>query len=711
MSSVLSAIQRFLLVPTRAIEPAHYRTYVTYNIGAIAAFFVHLGVLPLFWWMGAVELLWVNILSELAYLAALIANRRGHHTTMIAICAVELCVHQTLCVKYVGWGTGFQYYLLSLPAFIFFLPPGRIFTKLLLLGGSTAVFASLFGWSQHHPPVHAVASGAQAVISYLNISAVFGLLGFFGYNYRRAAEEAEARLAAHERKLADDRLLLLKAAVSAAQDVIVITDRDGHVEFVNEAFSTVTGFSSQEAIGRNLRMLKSGAHPQEFYADLWGTIWSGRAWSGRMVNRRKGGALYTESATITPIKDEHGAIRHFLAIKQDVTETERAGERLLNTEEQLRQAKKLEAIGTLAGGIAHDFNNLLTAILGNAECLQDALPVGHPGREDIEEIQKAGQRAATLTRQLLAYSRKQVLALQVLDLNPVVRRIEKLLRRSLSEQVEFVLRLSPSILRVEADEAQLGQVLLNLAVNANDAMPAGGIFVIETANASFVAPTRVGQVVIPSGDYVVISASDTGEGIAPDVLAQIFDPFFTTKGLGKGTGLGLSTVFGIVTQSGGYVAVQSELGVGTTFQVFFRSLVAPAAVAAVPAPVEHAPGTETVLLVEDDTAVRVVTSRMLRTSGYEVLEASDAQHALAFLDGYTGPLHLLLTDVMMPGINGPTLAAQVRSARAGVRVVFVSGYPGELIARHGTFVPGENFLSKPFSPTALSAIIRRALDA
>ncbi len=705
------ALERFVVVPTPPIEPGNYRTYVAFNVGALAACGIHLCILPLFWWLGATELLWLNLGSQLAYLGALVANRRGHHATMMAICLLELSVHQAACVHYLGWATGFQYYLLVYPAFALLLPGRRLALQLSLHAVAMGAFLGIYTWSLAHEPVHRIAPGVAAVVSYFNIVGLFTLLGLFGWNFRQAADAAEARLAVTERKLADDRLMLLKAAVAAAQDIIVITDERGDIEFVNRAFATATGHAESEVLGRNISLVYSGRHPPEFIDEMWQTLRAGRSWSGRFVNRRKSGELYTEAATITPIRDDAGAIRHYLSIKQDITEAERAEERLAETEEQLRQAKKMEAIGTLAGGIAHDFNNVLTVILGYAAALKETLPESDERLEDLEEIERAGERAAALTRQLLAYSRRQVLSPQLLDPNRVVREIERLLRRSVSERVELALRLSPSVRHVVADEAQLGQVLLNLAVNANDAMPNGGLLVVGTDGAALAEPTVLGQFTVPAGDYVVLSVSDTGEGIAPEAMARIFEPFFTTKAFGKGTGLGLATVYGIVAQSEGHLSVESRLGVGTTFKVFLPAREA-RAVESLPVQAPERPrGVETILLVEDDPAVRAVARRTLRSCGYRVVEASDGREAVDLLASSREHVELLVTDVMMPGIDGPSLAQELIGQYPDLAVIFMSGYPGEVIAKHGRFVPGENFLSKPFSADALAALVRKVLDS
>jgi len=706
------SLQRWVLEPTAAIDPVNYRTYVSFNIGTLSAMGVHLAILPLFYLLGATELLWVNIPSHLAYLAALWANRRGHHTTTIAIALAELVVHQAFCVHSLGWEAGFQYYIMVIPALVFFLPTGRLTSKMVLLACSAAGYVMILAWSHDVTPLHTIGRPLLFVVGYVNIGVVFGLLGFFGFTYRRAAEIAEARLAESERRLTEERLLLLEAAVSAAQDVVVITDLAGDIEFVNASFTRVTGYLPREAIGNNLRLLGSGQHPPEFFAELWGTISDGQSWTGRIVNRHKDGELFVENATLTPIKGEDGTVQHYLGIMQDVTESERASEQLAKTEEQLRQAQKMEAIGTLAGGIAHDFNNLLTSILATAEFLREDLQTGEARIEDVDEIRRAGERAAILTRQLLAYSRKQVLAPKVLDVSRVITEIQALLRRTLPERVEIIAQLSSDELLFEADEAQIGQVLVNLAVNASDAMPDGGELLIETERVSFPEAVSAYGSVIPAGHYVGISVSDTGHGIAPELLHEVFEPFFTTKGVGEGTGLGLSTVYGIIKQSGGHLTVHSKVGFGTTFRLYLP------ATTGEPAPIPEtngdwtlARGSETLLMVEDDPSVRNVILRVLNGCGYKTLVAADGEEALRILDDYTGPVHLLFTDVMMPGIDGATLASRVKARHPEIVVLFASGYPGQIIARHGDFISGKNFLPKPYTGEALAGLVRELLDA
>lgn len=708
-----ASLKSLLLAHPPAVEPGHFRTYVTYNIGVLAAMVVHLAVLPIFASLGATELLWLNLVSFSLYLTALFVNRRGHHATAIALCLLELSMHQAACAVVIGWDTGFQYYLWVYPAFALMLPAARRVVRLILPAVAAVVYMGIAAWARDRPPLHPVDPEIQALIGHINTGGVFLLLGVFAHIFRRAADAAEERLAAHERRLADERLTLLKAAVSAAREAILITDAGGRIEFVNEAFCAMSGYGAAEVLGCHVDLLRTEAHPSDHFETLWRTLNAGEPWSGRFINRRKDGSLYTVSSSITPILGEDARPRAFVSIALDVTETDRATERLQRAEEQLRQAAKMESIGTLAGGVAHDFNNLLTVILGGTGTLRESLGTESPLQEEVAEIQKAAARAATLTRQLLAFSRKQVLTLRRLDVNGVVRGIEKLLRRSVSEQVAFSLELAPDLPRVRADDAQLGQVLLNLAVNAHDAMPDGGRLTIATGTATFDEAVRIGPFLVPAGAYLELSVRDTGTGIAPELLQRIFDPFFTTKPVGRGTGLGLSTVYGIVTQLGGHVAVESTLGAGTAFRLFLPlSMVSPTATPAhegAEAAAEAKTHRGTVLFVEDDPAVRTVGLRMLGRAGYQVLEAADGAAALECLRTHTGSVDLLVTDVLMPGLDGPALAAEAARLRPGLPAVFLSGYPGEVIARYGDFVPGENFLGKPYSAEELAALVHRAL--
>src|SRR6266852_1549246 len=380
-------------------------------------------------------------------------------------------------------------------------------------------------------------------------------------------------------------------------------------------------------------------------------------------------------------------------------------------EEQFRQSQKMEAVGQLAGGIAHDFNNLLTAILGNTQLLLRDLPPGDSKRGDVEEIRKASERAASLTRQLLAYSRRQMLQPEVLDLNVVVAEMDKMLRRLIGEHIALAAVLAPDLGRVRADPNQIEQVIVNLAVNARDAMPEGGKLTIETANVDLdetFAQAHLGSV---AGSYAMLAVTDTGAGMDAGVRAHLFEPFFTTKEVGKGTGLGLATVYGIVKQSGGYISVYSEPGRGSSFKIYLPRIATPVDAPANPQKGGVARGSETVLVVEDEPAVLTLSRRALEAQGYVVLAASDAAAALRVVERHGGTIHLLLTDVVMPGLSGRDLADRMAAQRPGIRVLYMSGYPGDAVVQHGTLPSGSAFLQKPFSPDGLARKVRDVLDA
>ena len=502
------------------------------------------------------------------------------------------------------------------------------------------------------------------------------------------------------------------AAMEAAANGIIITDREGTIIWTNPALAKMTGYSRQECIGKTPRILNSGRHKASFFRQLWQTILSGNVWQGVMINRRKDGALYTEEQTITPVKNDRGEIDSFIAIKQDITEREEAERKLRKSQEELRRAQKMEAVGRLAGGVAHDFNNLLTAILGYSDLLLSRTGERHPSRKEIEEIIKAGQRAASLVRQLLVFSRRQVLEPKVLDLNEVVASTEKLLRRLIGEDISLTTRLGPNLGRVKTDPGHMEQIIMNLAVNARDAMPEGGKLTIETANVELDNSYARGHLAVHPGSYVMLAVSDTGCGMDAATQARIFEPFFTTKGEDKGTGLGLSIVYGIVKQSKGNIWVYSEPGLGATFKIYLPQV--QDVVEVVQSAEEHAPaprGSEIVLLAEDEEIVRKIAREVLESSGYTVLEARHGDHALQILVGHDGPIHLLLADVIMPRLGGFALAERAVSLRPDMKVLYMSGHAADAIAHLGVLDVDGAFIQKPFTPNALVCKIREVLAA
>jgi signal transduction histidine kinase/CheY-like chemotaxis protein len=401
---------------------------------------------------------------------------------------------------------------------------------------------------------------------------------------------------------------------------------------------------------------------------------------------------------------EDGCLVRAWGTQRDVTDHR-------HLEEQVRQSQKMDAVGQLAGGIAHDFNNLLTAILGNTQLLLRDLPPGDVKREDVDEIRKASERAAGLTRQLLAYSRRQMLQPKVLDLNAVVAEMDRMLRRLIGEHITFTTALAPELGHVRADPSQIEQVVVNLVLNARDAMEGGGVVTIETANVELDEAFVQEHLGAVAGPFVMLAVSDTGTGMTPAVRAHLFEPFFTTKPVGKGTGLGLATVYGIVKQSGGYIAVRTEPGRGSSFKLYLPRIAAPVTEVPAPTPRPAVRGAETVLVVEDEEAVLTLSRRALETQGYTVLAASGGADAVRIAERHGGTIHLLLTDVVMPGMSGRELAAQLAARRPGLRVVYMSGYPGDTAARAGALAHGTAFLQKPFEPDLLARKVREALDA
>lgn len=507
------------------------------------------------------------------------------------------------------------------------------------------------------------------------------------------------------RQFAEDALRNMSRAVEQSGDAIMITNRGGLIEYVNPAFESLTGYSRQEVSGQTPQILRSGEQGPETYRDIWNTLLSGSIYRGILANRKKSGELYYIEESISPVRDAAGSVTHFISNGRDLTDR-------LRLEAQLVQAQKMDAIGRLAGGVAHDFNNLLTIITSYSELALDAVVTGSPIENKLQEILSAARRAAQLTRQLLAFSRKQVQALRVVDLNPVVADIARTLHRLIGEDIELNFVPGEGLGHVRVDPVQVEQILMNLAANARDAMPQGGRLTIETS-AVKLADSYIQQksALIPPGHYVMMTVSDNGVGIPPDHLPHIFEPFYTTKPSGKGTGLGLATVYGIVKQNCGFIWAYSETGSGTVFKVYLpcvtdqgRTIEVPSEVPATPAP-----GWETVLLVEDEDAVRRATCEFLKLRGYTVIEARDGLDALAIVKDCGSPIHLVISDVVMPNMSGGQLAQELEVRRPGTRFLFVSGYPGKTVIDHKVFDFETNFLQKPFTLKELSCKIREVL--
>ena len=624
----------------------------------------------------------------------------------------------------------------------------------------------------------------------------------------------------------------LVTAVEQSTESILITGKDGRIEYANPAYTRITGYSLEESLGQKPNMVKSGLHDEAFYRNLWQTILDGNVWQGEITNRKKNGSLYIEYMSITPVRDRHGDVRNFIAVKRDITEHKRAEQQALDwkgrydaavlasgqiiyawepssqkmvfggaiqqvlryspadltstinwralihrddiehyrevirdatetgrsfdleyrirlkdgsvrtvrdqgrltrdlnanaqrmvgfitdvtenrmLEQQLRQSQKMEAVGRLAGGVAHDFNNLLTIMTGYAAFQMEMSEPESQVHKNAEEIKAAVERAAALTHQLLAFSRQQVLQPRRLNLNMIVANFERLLRRLIGEDIEVMTFLADDLESVEADPGQLEQVLMNLVINARDAMPDGGKLTLETANVVLGEPYVVEHPYVKPGRYVRLAVSDDGHGMDAQTKSKIFEPFFTTKEMGKGTGLGLSTVFGIVKQSGGYIDVYSEVGAGTTFKICLPS-VGPTLVTS-KKEADRMPrkiGSERILLVEDDDQLRTLAQKVLVAHGYQVFAAMNADQVEAICREQTGGIDLLITDVVMPRMGGKEIAEMVEKRFPAIKMLFMSGHVTSAIVHGGVVDDGIFFLPKPFTPIELATKVRQVLDS
>ncbi|MBU4119331.1 MAG: PAS domain S-box protein [Proteobacteria bacterium] len=496
----------------------------------------------------------------------------------------------------------------------------------------------------------------------------------------------------------------LMAAIEQVGEGIVMTDALGAIQFVNPAFKRMTGYRGKEVVGQNPRILKSGKQDELFYRNLWATISGGKTWTGQIVNKRKDGTLYTEETTISPVRDASGKIVNYVSVGRDITE------HLLLTAE-FQQAQKMEAIGLLAGGVAHDYNNMLTVILGYAELALRKVDPVQPLYADLEEIIKAGKRSTDITRQLLAFARKQTIVPVVLDLNQAVESMLNMLRRLIGENIDLAWLPGAELAPVKMDPVQIDQLLANLCVNARDAIVDVGKVTIETGNVAFDEAYCAEHPGFVAGEYVLLAVSDDGCGMDKKTLDQIFEPFFTNKEVGQGTGLGLSVVYGIVKQNNGFINVYSEPEKGTTFKIYLSRYadqvfkIKRERIAEIP--LSHG---EMVLVVEDEPALLKMSKLMLEKLGYRVIAASTPHEALGVAEEHAGEIHLLLTDVVMPGMNGCDLAERMQTRNPRLKILFMSGYTANVIAHRGVLGEGTNFIQKPFSMNDLAVKVREALQ-
>ncbi|HEV8431294.1 MAG TPA: PAS domain S-box protein [Pyrinomonadaceae bacterium] len=495
-----------------------------------------------------------------------------------------------------------------------------------------------------------------------------------------------------------------------AKDAIYVHDLNGRYIMVNKAGEELIGYSRDEIMKMRISDVVPRTYLDQIHARLKEKLTDHSLTIYEVEAIRKDGSRVPIEVSSRLIY-ENGVPAAVQGSARDITERKRAEEALRASQLQLQQSQKLEAIGQLAGGVAHDFNNLLTAILGYTDLSLRRIGLESPIRRNLEETKKAAERAASLVRQLLAFSRKQILEPKVLDLNHVVEDMHKMLTRLIGENIRLATRLETELGSVKADPCQVEQIILNLVVNARDAMPRGGKVTIETANVSIDKQTALKHVSVKPGDYVMLTVSDTGSGMDQETQARIFEPFFTTKEVGKGTGLGLSTVYGIVKQSGGNIWVYSEAGMGTVFKVYLPRIDAVSGTIEKLAPeTTTLRGSGTVLLVEDEDIVRGLTRKILMQAGYNVLDAKGGEEAIRLCRTHVGPIDLLLTDVVMPEISGKEVADRLKELRPQIRVLFMSGYTDEAIVEHGVLDANVEFIQKPFTWVRLTKKVRDVLN-
>jgi PAS domain S-box-containing protein len=507
-----------------------------------------------------------------------------------------------------------------------------------------------------------------------------------------------------ERKLAEEQLRqaleTLRAVIETSPLAIYTLDRERRVKSWNPAAERIFGWSKQDILDSPLPTI----HPDDWTETMeqFRRLMRGETLAGSEARRqRKDGKVIQVNIWTASLRGPLGEVTGVVAVVADITDQQRL-------EEQLRLSQRMEAVGRLAGGIAHDFNNLLTAIAGNTDLVLLSMDRGDTRRNDLEEVARAAQRAAGLTKQLLAVSRRQMLQPTALDLNEMVTDVEKLLRRTIPESIDLQIELN-TVASVRADRGQLEQVMLNLAINAGDAMPDGGTLKLSTSTVNLDGSASGGRAQMPRGGYVRLAMSDTGVGIPREIQTRIFEPFFTTKGRDKGTGLGLAIVYGIVKQSGGFIWVESDVGRGTTVEVFLPVVDEPAiADVKMPPRIPMHRGSQTILLAEDDAAVRRFARDVLKNHGYKVLDAGDGDEALEIARQYPDPIHALVTDVVMPGLSGRDLAVKLAADRPDVRVIYTSGYTENVMLRAG-FEHGLTLLPKPFLPGDLLRIVNDTL--
>lgn len=508
-----------------------------------------------------------------------------------------------------------------------------------------------------------------------------------------------------ERKRVEAERRRLVTAIEQGADSIVITDKDGTIEYVNPSFEQITGYSKEEAIGKNPRILQSGRHDRAFYKQMWETLACGRSWRGHLTNKRKDGTLFEEEASITPVFNENGEVRNYVAVKHDITEK-------IMLEQQLQQAQKMEAIGTLAGGIAHDFNNILAALLGFAELANLELPAESPASLNLAGVLKAGNRAKELVKQILEFSRQSAQEFKPLKIQFVIKEALKLLRSSIPTTIEIRQEIDTTCGPVLADPTKIHQVIMNLCTNAYHAMQErGGVLSVTLSQVEFRSADVLGEIDLKPGPYIRLEVSDTGCGIDPAFSEKIFDPYFTTKEKGKGTGLGLSVVHGIVKSHGGHISVHSEPNIGSTFRVFLPILLLDREV---PEKIEFTDtprgGTERILVIDDEEFLVHIEQKILERLGYKVTALTSSEQALQMFKEQPQHFHLVITDMAMPHSNGVELAQEMLAIRPDLPIILCTGF-SELINKEKAMAMGvREFALKPIAQNELARLVRQVLD-
>jgi PAS domain S-box-containing protein len=584
------------------------------------------------------------------------------------------------------------------------------------------IYPEIRWWHDHlHPQDRdRVIAGVQAVIDgggsswndqyrYRRADGTYANVMDRGYVARDNAGSAMRMIGAMtdvtERSRSEAAIRFQAQLLNAVQQAVVATDPEGRVIFWNTFAERLYGWSADEAVGKPIDDLTPAPFLRQHASEIFERGVAGESWTGEFLVEGKAGKAFPALLTTSPVRDEHGTVLGFVRVSIDLTERR-------SLEEQFRQSQKMDAVGRLAGGIAHDFNNLLTVIRLNTEIIMEGLDPTDPRSEDVKQIRSAAERASSLTRQLLAFSRKQILQPRVLDMNSVVSSVEPMLRRLIGEDIVIA---SSCTARgyVVADPGQLEQILVNLVVNSRDAMPQGGRINIETKNVDLDETYTSEHAPVIPGRYIMLAVGDNGIGMSRDTREHAFDPFFTTKEAGKGTGLGLATVYGIVKQSGGYVWLYSEAGHGTTLKLYFPEVSSAAAFKTGEYKIfakEQARGSETILLVEDEEAVRGLTSRILEKQGYRVIPAQHGREAMDIATREAGHIDLVLTDIVMPGMNGRGLVERLAGIRPRIKSLYMSGYTDDDIVRRGFIEPSKSFLQKPFTSEALLQTVRKVLD-